>query len=279
MKRECFDTEVRRALPVVLVSCSFKSLEIPSFGVLKYQAVYERYVDALVEAFECAPVLVPALGDLPARVAQYVDLADGLFLTGAISNVGPQHYGGPPEEDPGKRDEARDATILPLIRQAIARDLPVMGICRGMQEINVALGGSLHQRVHELPGRRDHRSDKSLAFPDRYLPAHTVKPTPGGWLEQVVLSHGLAPADLRVNSLHAQAVDRLGDGVTVEATADDGTVEALRVGHAAALAFGLQWHVEWYASVTPLHAALFAEFAAACRARRHRRQAMGATAA
>jgi putative glutamine amidotransferase len=251
-----------RHRPVVLVSCDLRR-----FGALKYQAVFERYVDALVSAVDCIPLLMPALGASPARVRHYVELADGALLTGSISDVGPEFYGEAPHDELGDKDPQRDGTTLPFVCEAIAASLPIMGICRGLQEINVALGGTLHQRVHECPGRRDHRSSEELPFPERYLPAHPLHVKEGGWLERVLLAHDIDPNTLSVNSQHGQAAKALGKGVVIEATADDGTIEAIHVPSAPALAFGVQWHAEWYVEKTPLHNVLFSEFERACQQR------------
>jgi putative glutamine amidotransferase len=208
---------------------------------------------------------MPVLGGSLARVRHYVDLADGAVLTGAISNVAPELYGGTPTVEPEKNDTLRDATTLPFVREAIAAGLPLMGICRGLQEINVALGGTLDQNLNACLGRRDHRSPKHLPFPERYLPTHPLKVVKRGWLDQVLRKHGVSPDDLLVNSLHSQAAKTPGKGVVIEATADDGTIEAIHVPSAPALTFGIQWHPEWYADKTPLHNVLFKEFAKACR--------------
>jgi putative glutamine amidotransferase len=256
------EASVTHHRPVVLVSCDLRG-----FGTLKYQTVFERYVDALVSAFDCTPLLMPALGASPARQRHYVELADGALLTGSISDVGPEFYGEAPQEELRNQDPQRDGTTLPFVREAIAANLPLMGICRGLQEINVALGGTLHQRVHECPGRRDHRSPEELPFPERYLPAHPLHVKEGGWLERVLLARNINPSALSVNSQHGQAAKALGKGVVIEAIADDGTIEAIHVPSAPALAFGVQWHAEWYVETTPLHNALFKEFERACHQR------------
>lgn len=256
-----------RRRPVVLISCSLTRFEVPGIGHLPYQSVFERYVEAVVSALDCTPLLLPALGDRSDLTPEYVALADGALLTGAVSNVAPEIYGGALPEPPEKRDEHRDSTVLPFVRAAIAGGLPILGLCRGLQEINVALGGTLHQRVHEAPGRLDHRAPGGRAFPDRYLPSHPLLVREGGWLDGVLRARGISPEGLEVNSLHGQAIDVLGRSVQVEATAPDGVVEAIRVSGAPALAVGVQWHAEWYVREAPLHAAIFDEFRRACFSR------------
>ena len=183
-----------------------------------FHSVGDKYVDAVVAGAAAVPVLIPALGqrldpdDLLARL-------DGLMVTGSPSNVDPTHYGGPPAREGNEADPARDATTLPLIRQALAQGVPLLCICRGLQELNVALGGSLHQHVQEVPGRFDHRSDKSKPLRERYGLAHPVRLTSGGTLQK--LFDGAER--IEVNSLHGQGIDRLADRLAVEAMAEDGT--------------------------------------------------------
>jgi putative glutamine amidotransferase len=141
--------------------------------------------------------------------------------------------------------------------------VPLLAICRGIQELNVALGGTLHQEVHELPGRLDHRSNKSVPMHERYEAAHQIRLTPGGTLQALL---GGA-AEIEVNSLHGQAIDRLAPGLAVEAIAQDGTIEAVSVTGAPAFALAVQWHPEWRVLDNPVSRRLFAAFGAACRTR------------
>ena len=205
------------------------------------------------------PRLIPSFGagDDASHLLQ--DL-DGLLITGATSNVEPRLYGSADECPP--YDPARDTTTLPLIRTAIDHGIPLLAICRGNQELNVALGGSLFPRVHELPGRLDHREPKDAPQEVQYAPRHAVTFTQGGFLA------GLAGrAEIMVNSLHWQAIDRLGEGLAVEAVAPDGTIEAVRVEAAKAFAVGIQWHPEWRFSEDPFSIALFAAFSEAVHRR------------
>ena len=226
-----------------------------------FHQVGDKYVDCVVDGAGGLPFLVPALGrrlDMEALL----DRLDGLLITGSPSNVEPHHYGGPAPRPDSPCDLARDATTLPLIRRALARGLPLLAICRGLQELNVALGGTLHQQLDEVPGRLDHRSDKSLPPRERYRPAHAVSLTQGGLLEEL-----LEASSIEVNSLHGQGIEELAPGLVVEATAADGTIEAVRVADAQAFALAVQWHPEWRVLDNPTSRRLFAAFGAACRTR------------
>ena len=223
--------------------------------------VGEKYIAAVVQGAGALPLLIPALGsavDLPALL----DACDGLLLTGSASNVEPHHYGGPASRPGTLHDSSRDATTLPLIPRAVAAGLPVLAICRGFQEMNVAFGGSLHQRLHEVPGYADHRDDESQPLEIQYGPAHEVLLEPGGELEKLA-----GAKRLHVNSLHWQGVQTLGPGLTVEARAPDGVIEAFRVADAPAFAMGLQWHPEWQFAQDQFSRALFAAFGAASQRR------------
>jgi putative glutamine amidotransferase len=155
---------------------------------------------------------------------------------------------------------------LPLIRAALKAGLPLLAICRGLQELNVALGGSLHPRVHELPGKLDHRENGALPRHQRYEPAHPVRLAEGGVLADLVGS-----VEVMVNSLHAQGIDRLADGLRVEATAVDGLVEAVSVEGVPTFAVAVQWHAEWHFRDNTLAQALFHRLGAAARARQRTR--------
>jgi putative glutamine amidotransferase len=230
-------------------------------GAHPFHAVGEKYARAILDAADALPLLIPSLAE-ELRFDELVERLDGLLFTGSPSNVEPQHYAGPPSEPGTLHDPARDATTLPLIRKAIGAGVPVLGICRGFQEVNVAFGGSLHQRVHEVPGHLDHRDDTTQPLEVQYGPAHEVILDPRGVLRE------LAGTDrVVVNSLHSQGIARLGEALAVEARAPDGLVEAFRVEGAARLALAVQWHPEWKVMDSPFSRALFAAFGAACRDR------------
>jgi len=231
-----------------------------------FHAVGEKYLTALLHASEAIPLVIPALG---AQVDHAELLAgfDGLFFTGSLSNVEPHHYSGPPSRHDTLHDAARDGTTLPLLRTAIESGIPVLAVCRGHQELNVAFGGSLHQHVQEVPGLMDHREPPGQTLEQQYAAIHEVELIPRGLLA------GLADGPVQwVNSLHQQGVDRLGDGLVVEAVAPDGLVEAIRVESARAFALGVQWHPEWQVASNPFYRAIFKAFGAACRDRAGRRR-------
>jgi putative glutamine amidotransferase len=220
--------------------------------------VSERYTNAVIDAAGCIPILIPAVGS-KVDICVLLDKLHGLLLTGSPSNVHPSQYGGEPSLPETLHDPERDATTLPLIREAVRRDLPVLAICRGIQELNVALGGTLHQRVHEVPGRLNHRSRKDS--PDGpYGPAHGVRLIAGG-----ILASLAGTMEVMVNSLHSQGIDQPAPRLRVEAIAPDGQIEAVSLPEAR-FVVGVQWHPEYKAAENPLSKALFAAFALACDA-------------
>lgn len=251
----------QRARPLIgLTAC-----RIHGAHGLPIHKVSESYIDGLIDGTGGLPVLLPAIGDRfeISDIDQVLAAFDGLLITGSPSNVDPSHYQGEAARRDSERDPARDATTLPLIRRAIERAVPVLAICRGIQELNVAFGGTLFQHVEEVPGRMDHRSDKSLPMAERFEQfAHNVAITEGGKLQEVL--GGVS--EIEVNTLHGQAIDRPGDGISIEATAPDGTIEAVSVDNAAAFAIGIQWHPEWQVLQNPHSRRLFQAFGNACRA-------------
>ncbi len=221
-----------------------------------FHATPARYAEALIGGSGAVPVMIPPMGEPQLAL---LDRIDGLLIPGSPSNVHPSHYGTAESLTPDKHDLARDATTLPLIRAAVARGLPVLAICRGIQELNVALGGTLLQNIHDLPGRRDHRGNGEGSIERAYGPKHTVSLT--GALARIV-----GAGTIVVNSLHGQAIDRPGDGLVVEATAEDGTIEGVSAPHAPGFVLGLQWHPEWRWAERPASIAIFHAFSEACRA-------------
>lgn len=246
--------------PVVAVSACVKAID-----GFDYYCVGDKYVSALVQSSGVMPVLLPPLGaDLD--IAHVVDMCDGVYLTGSVSNVEPHHYGGPASVPGTAHDPRRDATTLPLIRAAVEHGVPLFAICRGYQEMNVALGGTLHQKVHEVEGLMDHREDRSQPVDIYYGPVHTVELTEGGKLAAIA-----GAREVEVNSLHGQGVERLGEGLEVEARAPDGLIEAFHVKGAKAFAIGVQWHPEWKVMENSFSRDLFAAFGDACRERAQNR--------
>jgi putative glutamine amidotransferase len=189
-----------------------------------------------------------------------LDRVDGLLLTGSPSNVEPHHYDGEQSLAGTLHDPERDATSLPLIEKALEAGVPLFAVCRGFQELNVVLGGTLHQRVHEVAGYHSHKENPADPLDLQYGPSHPVTLMEGGLLRK------LAGADtVMVNSLHSQAVARLADKVTVEAVADDGLIEAFRVDGAKSFALAVQWHPEWKVTQNKFSKAIFEAFGNACR--------------
>ncbi len=231
-----------------------------------FQMVGEKYLAAIIQAADALPLMTPVLPgdvDIDGLLAQF----DGIFLTGSYSNVEPHHYDGEPSEEGTLHDPHRDGVTLPLARRALELGVPLFAVCRGFQELNVALGGTLHQKVHEVPGYHNHLENKDDPLDVQYGPAHDVNLVDGGVLR------GLSGTDrVMVNSLHAQGVARLADGVSVEAIADDGLIEAFRVDDAQAFALAVQWHPEWRVMDNGFSKAIFKAFGDACRERARRRK-------
>ena len=249
-----FVMRVRR--PVIGIPADRRML-----GAHPFHAVGEKYITALLDAAGAMPLLIPSLGR-ELVLDELVAELDGLFFTGSQSNVEPHHYGGESSRPGTLHDPDRDATTLRLIPRAIAAGVPVLGVCRGFQEMNVAFGGTLWQHVHEAPGHFVHHEDPDAALDVQYGPAHEVTLESGGMLR------GLADGErIVVNSLHHQGVRTLGAGLAVEARADDGLIEAFRVQQARRFALAVQWHPEWKATANPFSTRLFEAFGAAARER------------
>ena len=230
-------------------------------GAQPFHMVGEKYARAVLDAAGAAPLLIPSLAD-ELGFDELLQRLDGLLFTGSPSNVEPHLYEGAPSAPGTLHDPARDATTLPLIRKAVRAGVPVFGICRGFQEMNVAFGGTLHQRLHEVPGHLDHRDDETQPLEVQYGPAHDVTLEPGGVLRALAVSDRI-----EVNSLHNQGIDRLGAELAVEARAPDGVIEAFRVRDAQRFALAVQWHPEWKVMSNPFSRALFAAFGQASRER------------
>jgi len=230
-------------------------------GAHPFHMVGEKYARAVLDAAGAAPLLIPSLAD-ELGFDELLQRLDGLLFTGSPSNVEPHLYAGAPSAPGTLHDPARDATTLPLIRKAVRAGVPVFGICRGFQEMNVAFGGTLHQKLHEVPGYLDHRDDGSQPLEVQYGPAHDVTLEPGGVLRALAVSDRI-----QVNSLHNQGIDRLGAELAVEARAPDGVIEAFRVRDAQRFALAVQWHPEWKVMSNPFSRALFAAFGQASRER------------
>jgi putative glutamine amidotransferase len=231
-----------------------------------FHMVGEKYLKAVIEAADAVPLIIPVLAD-DLAIDELVDQVDGVLLTGSPSDIEPHHYGGESDDPDALRDPHRDALTLPIAKHALETGVPLFAVCRGFQELNVALGGTLHQKVHEVPGYHYHKENPEDPLDVQYGPSHPLTLVAGGLLA------GLAGAEeVMVNSLHGQGVKKLADGVSVEALADDGLIEAFSVDSADNFALAVQWHPEWRATENEFSSAIFRAFGDACRERARERK-------
>lgn len=242
--------------PIVLLPADVKQLDAHPF-----HAVGQKYILAVAEAADALPLLIPAVSD-HIELEALLAMADGILLTGSVSNLHPSHFGQEVHDPSLPLDPARDALTLKLIHATIDAGVPLLAICRGFQELNVAFGGSLHQAVHKVAGLKDHREADDTPVEAQYAPVHPVSLVVDGQLSSIVGS-----TQMMVNSIHGQGIDRLGAGLTAEAHAPDGLIEALHVDGAKAFALGVQWHPEWKVMENPQYLAIFRAFGEACRNR------------
>jgi putative glutamine amidotransferase len=223
----------------------------------------EKYIEAIRDGSGAIPLLIPVL-DPPIAVADLIASVDGFLFSGAVSNVAPKHYGGAPPRPKTLLDEARDATTIPLMRAAEDAGIPMLCICRGFQELNVAFGGTLHQHLHEVDGFSDHRvGERKRNLERAYGPVHDVAVTPGGMLSKIVPGR----ERFAVNSLHGQGIDRLAAPLRIEAIAPDGAIEAVSMKAAPSYLLGVQWHPEWRFAENPVSRAIFSSFGDALSSR------------
>lgn len=235
--------------PLVGIPCCVRQV-----GLHPFHIVGDKYVRAVTDGAGALAMGLPALGEQ----YDWQDLLprlDGVLITGSPSNVHPALYGDTTGTDGVEHDAERDATTLPLIRATLKAGIPLLVICRGIQELNVAFGGTLHQDLASVDGRFDHHPDPTLDAEAQYAPSHSVRLTEGGTLAGL-----FGKADIMVNSIHYQGIGRLADGLLVEAVAEDGQIEAVRVKDAQAFAIGVQWHPEWRFWENAESRALFAAF-------------------
>jgi putative glutamine amidotransferase len=249
--------------PIVLIPACNRMM-----GLHPFHVAGKKYIDA-VRLAGCQPLIIPTatLDEIDALL----DIADGVFLTGSASNVHPSHFDESVHNTELPLDPDRDDWTLPLIPRVLARGIPLIAICRGFQEVNVALGGSLHQAVQEVEGHNDHRAPSDTSAEAQYAMAHDVIVQPGGVLSRVLADE---PPRIRVNSVHGQGANRLADGLRVEALAPDGLVEAFSVSEARGFNLCVQWHPEWQAANNPISMRMFKAFGAACEAFRDRHRAV-----
>ncbi len=238
--------------PVVLIPACTKMI-----GDYAFDAVGRQYSTAVAEVAECQPLLMP-VGPGLSDIASLLQVADAILLSGSPSNVEPHHYGDEPTLRPEASDPLRDALTLPLIRAAVETKTPLFAICRGFQELNVALGGSLHQAVHDVNGHKDHRDKPHLPLDERYGPVHPVS-------LRGKLREWIGSDQIMVNSLHWQGINRLAESLQPEAFSEDGLVEAVRGPDDTAFCLGVQWHPEWAPKANEVSVSLFRRFGAAAR--------------
>lgn len=239
---------MRSRPPIVGIVCDRRMV-----GAHPFHMVGEKYIAAIRDGAGALPLLIPVLNE-PVPPAEILAAVDGLLFTGSPSNVAPHRYGGPAPREGVLQDEHRDTTTLPLLNAAIEAGTPTLCLCRGFQELNVALGGTLHQHIQELPGRSDHREDKHASLDEQYGPAHDVR------VESGLLARIVREKTFKVNSLHSQGIDRIAQSLHADAVAPDGIVEAVSMPGAKGFLLGLQWHPEWRWSENPISREIFSAF-------------------
>ena len=240
--------------PVVAIVCDTHKV-----GPHVMHQAGDKYVQAIRRCSDVTPILIPSL-DTPIETNEILNLADGVLLTGGYSNIERHHYGEPSAPADENQDPCRDKNTLGLIPAVLQAGIPLLGICRGLQELNVALGGSLYSRVAEIEGRFDHSEDKNAPIEVQYGPAHSVSVTSGGLLESITKERSFM-----VNTVHGQAINRLADSLFVEALADDTTIEAVSLKDSKAFTLAVQWHPEWRAWENKQSAQIFKAFGEAAR--------------
>ena len=233
--------------------------DVRQFDGYTWHSAPQTYLEAAVGVARVTPLIVPAFGSR-IDIDSILDQVDGVMATGSKTNVHPQLYEVRPSVAHEPFDEARDATAIPLLRRAVERGIPLLAICRGFQELNVALGGSIATEIQELAGRMDHRAASSDDQKVRFRIHQPVHVKPDSCLASII-----GAGKVQVNSLHRQAIERLAKGLDVEAVADDGTIEAVSVRGARAFAVGVQWHPEFWAKEDETSSAIFSAFGDAAR--------------
>ena len=240
--------------PIIGVPMCVKSIEGQNI-----HWVGDKYLRAITEVAQGYPLSFPALGEI-IHLDDILDRLDGLMFTGSASNVAVHHYKGDPDRPESPQDPGRDGITLPLIRRAVEREMPILCICRGMQELNVALGGTLHTQIHTKPDHLDHRSLENVPFEEKYAPRHEVNFTEDGKFAKL-----LAKKKTMINSLHWQAMEKLSPRLMVEGRAPDGVIEAVSIKDYVNFGLATQWHPEFKASENPDSVKLFQAFGNACR--------------
>lgn len=215
---------------------------------------------AVSDVADCVPMLIAADPALHS-VEELMALCDGFVFTGGRPNVHPEEYGEEATPAHGDFDRARDALVLPLIRACVAEGLPIFGVCRGFQEVNVAMGGSLHPEIRDLPGRDNHRMPPDGTIEEKFALRHAVTFSEGGPFHQL-----MGAQEVMTNTLHGQGIKAAGPRVVIDGHAPDGTPEAIYIDGAPGFTLSVQWHPEWNAAADPVSKALFTAFGDAARA-------------
>lgn len=240
--------------PVIGVIC-----ETAQHGLHKYHQTGDKYLQAVARSADCVPLLIPAMTD-QFQALDFLGRLDGILFTGGYSNIERARYGMAPAPANEHEDRDRDALSFDLIPAVLDLGMPMFGICRGFQELNVALGGTLHPRLQEIDGRFDHRENGEDPVNVQYGPAHTVTLAEVGVLHAI-----LGESEFMVNSVHGQGIDQLAEGLIVEAEADDTTIEAVSVAGAKGFCLAVQWHPEWQSWTNPQSHKLFQAFGSAAK--------------
>ncbi len=249
--------------PLVIVPADRKMM-----GQHAYHSAGEKYLSALVSGAHVVPFILPSLSPtLPLR--EILETVDGLFLTGSYSNIEPHHYSDEPSYEGNLHDQHRDENSLSIIALAIEMQIPVFAVCRGFQEVNVALGGSLHQKVHEVAGLNDHRENLDVDLDAQYADSHPISLVSGGLLAALA-----GKSEVMVNSLHGQGIHVLANNLKIEATAPDGLIEAVSLKSSHPFFLAVQWHPEWKLSENSFYLSLFEAFGRACLARNSERKSI-----
>ena len=215
--------------------------------------------EAVSDVAGCLPILIPADPRF-VSVEELLEMCDGFMLTGGRPNVHPEEYGEAATEAHGAFDRARDAIALPLVRACVERGQPFLGVCRGFQEVNVAMGGTLYPEIRDLPGRMNHRMPPDGTLEEKFELRHSVSFTEDG-----PFHHVMGAAEVMTNTLHGQGIKTPGAGVVVDGHAPDGTPEAIYIEGAKGFTLSVQWHPEWDACNDPVSRPLFEAFGAAVR--------------
>ena len=244
-------------------------MSAPVIGIISNQhTIHEEYhiygaglinTEAVARVAGALPLIVPA-DPVAARVEDLVEACAGFVFTGGRANVHPEEYGEEATEAHGTFDRGRDQVALPLIRALVERGQPFLGICRGFQEVNVALGGSLYPEIRELPGRDNHRMPPDGTLEEKFALRHEVTFTEGGPFHRL-----LGAEKVMTNTLHGQGIKKPGERIVIDGRAPDGTPEAIYVDGAPGFTYSVQWHPEWQADIDPVSRPIFEAFGAACR--------------